>query len=88
MSQKNLLMKHLRDNGHITQLEAIGLYRVFNLKGRINDLRDDGHNIVTDMRRDATGKPYARYTLKEQSERARAFKENTRLLDSVQRFNR
>jgi hypothetical protein len=61
VSQNQVLLKHLRSNEYITQLEAIGLYRVFNLKGRIDELRKAGHDIVTDMRTDATGKRYARY---------------------------
>jgi hypothetical protein len=63
MTQTKILLDHLRSGRSITQLEAIGLYRVFNLKGRINDLRKDGHEIVTDMTTDTTGKRYARYRL-------------------------
>jgi hypothetical protein len=63
VSQNQVLIRHLRSNQYITQLEAIGLYRVFNLKGRIDELRKAGHPIVTDMRTDATGKRYARYVL-------------------------
>lgn len=64
MNQCDVLLKHLKANDHITQLEAIGLYRIFNLKGRINELRDRGYDIDTDMRTDATGKRYARYVLR------------------------
>lgn len=63
MSQKTILLRHLSRGLSITQLEAIGLYRVFNLKGRINDLRNDGYPIITGMMTDVTGKTYARYTL-------------------------
>ena len=63
MSQKTTLLRHLKKGNHITALEAIGLFRVFNLKGRINELRNDGHDISTEMVADGTGKRYARYTL-------------------------
>lgn len=63
MNQKELLLQHLRDNSHVTQLEAMALYRIFNLKARIEELRKEGVVIHTDMRKDATGKRYARYTL-------------------------
>lgn len=63
MSQTDILLTHLRTKGSITQLEAIGVHRIFNLKGRINDLRKRGHDIVTEMKLDTTGKRYAEYRL-------------------------
>lgn len=69
LPQTDLLLRHMALHGHITQLEAISLYRIFNIKGRINDLRNQGWPIQTDMRTDATGKRYARYSLKFQSDR-------------------
>jgi len=65
-SQCDVLLEHLHKHSHITQIEAITLYRIFNLKGRINDLRSRGWFIETRMLKDATGKPYARYSLSTQ----------------------
>jgi len=63
MNQQQKILTHLREYGHITALQAIGVYRIFNLKGRIFDLRAAGYPIETDMVTDATGKRYARYHL-------------------------
>ncbi len=69
ISQKEQLLSYLHqfdDNGQrrgITPLEAIGLYRIYRLAARIQDLRDDGVKITTNKRTDATGKVYARYFL-------------------------
>lgn len=69
LSQKEQLLSYLHQYDHngqrrgITPLEAIGLYRIYRLAARIQDLRDDGHSITTEKRTDATGKTYARYFL-------------------------
>jgi hypothetical protein len=63
MNQQEKILNHLREYGHITALQAIGVYRIFNLKGRVYDLRAAGWNVQTDMVSDATGKRYARYHL-------------------------
>lgn len=63
MSQTEQILTHLRAGNDLTILEAIGVYRIFNLKARINELRTDGHSISTEMRTDATGKRYASYRL-------------------------
>lgn len=63
MSQTEQILTHLRAGRDLTILEAIGVYRIFNLKARINELRKGGHSIVTEMRTDATGKRYASYRL-------------------------
>lgn len=65
MTQKFQLLKHLATEPHITQLQAIAVYRVYNLKGRINELRNDGWDIETTYHVDGTGKRYARYSLAE-----------------------
>jgi hypothetical protein len=48
----------------ITQLEAIGLWRCYRLSARIKDLRASGTKIRTEIKRDTTGKTFARYFLK------------------------
>ena len=65
MNQKQLILKHLRTGANLTILEALGVYRIFNLKARINELRKAGYDIRTEMRVDHTGKQYASYSLKE-----------------------
>lgn len=64
MSQCELLLKIMRDSGHVSKRVA-DTYRIENLKGRICDLRDRGYRIKTEFARDAMGKKYARYSLDE-----------------------
>lgn len=73
LSQHETILRHLVLHSHLTALEAIGLYRIFNLKGRVTELRgckgapkrflNDSVNVLTEMRDDGTGKLYARYSL-------------------------
>ena len=69
-SQKNEILNHLRsvdpstkDTRGITPFEAIGLFRCFRLAARIEELRDDGYQITTIIKKDTTGKQYAKYYL-------------------------
>ena len=62
-NQSSQVLAHLIGQDHLTPLEAIGLYGVYRLAARIFDLRKEGHNIVTDVRRDTRGRPYSRYKL-------------------------
>lgn len=72
MNQNETIIHHLLQHGTITQLEAMGVHRIFNLKGRIEELRNPlkkgslvpaGKFINTRMKRDVTGKSYAEYYL-------------------------
>ncbi len=70
VSQKDLILSYLHQRDPqtnkrrgISHLEAIGLYRIHRLAARIDDLRNDGITIRTEMRRDTTGKSFARYFL-------------------------
>ena len=63
MSQNNLILNHLKTVGSITFLEAVALYRVRSLPRRIKDLRDMGHEIISEWRHDITGQRYTRYSL-------------------------
>lgn len=72
-SQHDIILRHLVLHDHLTTLEGFGLYRIFNLKGRITELRGCSSapaefvefpiTIQTEMRDDGTGKTYARYSL-------------------------
>jgi hypothetical protein len=69
-SQTKQIRDHLKSidqsTGHtrgITAFEAIGLYRCFRLASRIKELRDEGINIITILKRDNTGKKYGKYYL-------------------------
>ena len=47
MTQNQLIMKHLRKAGSITVREAMVEYSIASLTKRIQELRNEGHNIVS-----------------------------------------
>lgn len=65
MSQNDLILRHLREVGPLTQLEALGRYRVARLASRINDLRKRGHAIHTELVSSSAGAfgRHAKYVL-------------------------
>lgn len=70
VSQKDEILAYLHQTDPnsgkrrgISPLEAIGMFRCYRLAARIRDLKDDGINILTETRKDAKGKTYARYFL-------------------------
>lgn len=68
MKQKDRILRHLEDQGSITQWEAIRDYGIMRLGARIWDLKHDGHNIVTEretsVNRYGEKTAYARYRLR------------------------
>jgi len=48
-SQKDRLLAYLREHGSITKDEGRELLGIMNVGGRILDLREDGHQIRTEM---------------------------------------
>jgi hypothetical protein len=69
-TQKQQVLKHLREHGYITTFIAFKRYAITRLSERIRELEADGHviNHVPIMR---NGKRYMTYSLYEQK-RARA----------------
>lgn len=72
-TQCDRIIRHLRDYGSITSIEAITEYGILRLASRINDLKRKGHNIVSET---AVGKNrygekvhYSIYRLIEEKER-------------------
>lgn len=67
MNQKQMILRHLRDYGHITSYEAFTEYGITRLAARIHDLRADGHNIksMVQYARNRYGKKvkFEKYTL-------------------------
>ena len=64
MTQNEQVLKHLKEYGSITPLEAMVRYDIMRLSGRIFELRKEGHNIITKDRVTKKGKHYAEYILK------------------------
>jgi len=63
MSQNFKILHHLRNVGSISFMEAWNIYNVRSLPRRIADLREQGHEIKTEKRKDNTGQRYVRYSL-------------------------
>jgi hypothetical protein len=61
MSQKTDILAHLQ-HGPITPMEALKKYGCFRLAARIDNLRQDGHDIATEMV-DTGDKRWAKYSL-------------------------
>ena len=53
MTQSQRILEHLQQYGSITQRDAIDNYGIMRLASRVNDLRREGHPIVTEV---VTGK--------------------------------
>ncbi|ACR15012.1 hypothetical protein BcepIL02_gp19 [Burkholderia phage BcepIL02] len=67
-SQNRIVLDHLKKVGPITPLEALRLHGIMRLGARVYELRDSGHNIVTEMvvvegRKGAKPARVARYSL-------------------------
>jgi hypothetical protein len=58
MTQKTQILEHLKRVGHITSLEGIRYYGAMRTQARINDLRNEGYNIRTDMIKEDSGRGY------------------------------
>lgn len=63
MAQKHTVLKHLRNNSHLTPLQAMGVYGIHRLPARILELKQDGHDIHKITRTDGRGRQYAEYRL-------------------------
>lgn len=67
MTQKQMILNHLKELGSITPGVALEEYGCFRLSARIADLKQDGVTIKTEMekRKNRFGKTvrYARYRL-------------------------
>lgn len=69
MTQNDRILRHLRDYGSITSLEAAQEYGILRLSARIYDLRHLGYDVkaTRETSKNRYGEPvcYFRYTLDE-----------------------
>lgn len=68
LSQKKVILDHLKKFGSIEPLTALREYGCYRLGARISDLRNDGYNIITETIKSVsriTGRPvyFANYKL-------------------------
>lgn len=62
-SQRKTIVRHLKDRGTISPMEALVSYGIYRLAAIIHSLREDGWGINTEMKKDGNGHKYARYSL-------------------------
>jgi len=64
MTQNQIILKHLNKAGSITVREAIVEYYIQSLTKRVQELRESGYHIKSNVKYDpVTGQKYVRYTL-------------------------
>lgn len=61
--QQELIYKHLKSHGHLSQLEALGVYGIYRLAARVHELKAKGVPIDSVRKQDANGKTYASYSI-------------------------
>tara|TARA_A100000171_G_C2087934_1_gene123040 strand:- start:508 stop:747 length:240 start_codon:yes stop_codon:yes gene_type:complete len=64
MSQKQSVLNHLREHGHINPMEALDLFASFRLSAIIFELRKEHHintELVNDVNRFGKAIQYAKY---------------------------
>ena len=61
--QVKTILTHLQKHGSLSQAEAGLIYKIRALPRRIADLKAEGFTIKSELKQDATGQRYARYTL-------------------------
>lgn len=64
MSQKLRILRALKRGQKITPLDALKRFGCLRLSGRILELREDGHKILTTMIEVGEDKKVARYSMK------------------------
>lgn len=63
MSQSSDILNHLKTQGEINPLLALERFGCMRLAARIADLRSEGFNIETVVKKSSKGKVYACYRL-------------------------
>lgn len=63
MTRYDQVLNHLLSGKTLSQGEALVLGYGTRLAATVHDLKKRGHNIVTSMKRDINGAPYADYSL-------------------------
>jgi hypothetical protein len=63
VSQRQTVLDHLLAGKTLTPLKARAVYRIERLAARIFELKKAGHNIVTSVKIDESGREYAEYRI-------------------------
>lgn len=62
-TQCDLILRHMKSGSTITPLEALNLYGCMRLAARINDLKQQGYEIRSDVY-ERNGKRFAGYSMR------------------------
>lgn len=63
VTQKERTLNWLRTNGELTFAEAVEKLHILDVRKRIQELREEGYNIITVNRKNASGVIYGAYRL-------------------------
>lgn len=63
LTQNQKVLNHLKNEGAITSMMAFSKYSITRLAARVKDLRDQGHEIESEMVYASGSVKYAKYTL-------------------------
>lgn len=64
--QRQVVLKWLEERGELTVFDAVGTLHILSLPKRIEELRKQGIQIVTDWRKSEYGSRYGVYRLEEE----------------------
>lgn len=64
LNQTQRILNHLLKGSRITQVEAFRRFQCWRLASRIAELRNEGHDIITNTIK-RNGKQYAQYQMKQ-----------------------
>ena len=68
-SQNRAILQYLESGGSLSTIYALENFGTFRLSARINDLRNQGHNIRTEKFKTPSGKTVARYFIPKKIEK-------------------
>lgn len=63
MTQKETTLYWLRHNGDLTFTQAVDVLHILDVRKRIQELRQDGYNIVTITKKSPSGAKFGAYRL-------------------------
>ena len=63
MTQNQKILKALKRGRKLTAMKALKEFKCFRLASRINDLKNQGFNIVSTLKKTKDGKRFAEYQL-------------------------
>ena len=72
-SQNAMILNFLESGGSLTPIEALEKFQCFRLAARMNDLRNKGYVIQTEILKDDNGKSYASYSIPKDQQQGELF---------------